>query len=64
MTDWNIEECGGYRIPPGLRLNLPAYFMRRFFRAGNPILLFEHLAATYGRMASYRSWPKLDRAGE
>lgn len=57
MTEWAIEECGGYRIPPGLRLNLPAYFMRRFFRVGNPILLFEHLAATYGRMASYRIGP-------
>jgi hypothetical protein len=35
-------------------MNLPFYLSRRFFRVGNPILLFEHLSATYGRMARYR----------
>ncbi|MGB0122511.1 MAG: cytochrome P450 [Silvibacterium sp.] len=54
---WIIEERHGYRFPPGLRLNLPLYLSRRFFRVGNPILLFEHLAATYGRMAYYRVGP-------
>lgn len=58
MTDaWTIEERGGYRYPPGLKLNLPFYLARRFFRVGNPILLFEHLASTYGRMAYYRVGP-------
>jgi cytochrome P450 len=54
---WKIEERNGYRFPPGLKLNLPLYLSRRFFRVGNPILLFEHLAATYGRMAHYRVGP-------
>jgi cytochrome P450 len=54
---WRIEEQNGYRFPPGLRLNLPLYLSRRFFRVGNPILLFEHLYATYGRMAHYRVGP-------
>src|ERR1700739_226348 len=54
---WKIEERNGYRFPPGLKLNLPLYLSRRFFRVGNPILLFEHLAATYGRMAHYRLGP-------
>ncbi len=43
-----------YRFPPGLRLNLPFYLLRRFFRPGNPIALFEHLAQSYGHMAHYR----------
>ena len=54
---WKIEERNGYRFPPGLKLNLPMYMSRRFFRVGNPILLFEHLAATYGKMAHYRVGP-------
>jgi cytochrome P450 len=60
MTDsdnWKIIERGGYRFPPGLRLNLPLYLGRRFFRVGNPIRLFEHLYATYGAMAHYRVGP-------
>lgn len=58
MSDpWVIEERGGYRFPPGLKLNLPLYVSRHFFRTGNPILLFEHMAATYGRMARYRIGP-------
>ena len=56
-SDWKIEERNGYRFPPGLKLNLPLYLSRRFFRVANPILLFEHLAATYGRMAYYRIGP-------
>jgi cytochrome P450 len=54
---WIIEERGGYRFPPGLKLNLPLYLSRRFFRVGNPILLFEHLTKTYGKMAHYRVGP-------
>ncbi|RXS98064.1 cytochrome P450 [Silvibacterium dinghuense] len=55
--EWVVLERDGYRFPPGLRLNLPLYLSRRFFRVGNPILLFEHLASTYGRMAHYRIGP-------
>jgi cytochrome P450 len=43
-----------YRFPPGLSRNLPFYLTRRFFRPGNPILLFEHLVATYGPVSHYR----------
>jgi cytochrome P450 len=54
---WVVEVRGNYRFPPGLKLNLPLYLTRRFFRVGNPILLFEHLTETYGRMAHYRVGP-------
>ena len=56
-SEWKIEQRNGYRFPPGLKLNLPLYLSRRFFRVGNPILLFEHLTATYGRMAHYKVGP-------
>lgn len=36
-------------------MNLPFYLLRRFFKPGNPIALFEHLTKTYGRMAHYRA---------
>ena len=49
-----IVERGAYRYPAGLKLNLPFYLFSRFFRASNPILLFEHLKATYGNIAHYR----------
>src|ERR1700750_770410 len=49
-----VIERGGYRYPPGLSLNLPFYLRRRFFRPSNPILLFQHLAQTYGRIAHYK----------
>jgi cytochrome P450 len=55
--NWIVEVRGNYRFPPGLKLNLPLYLTRRFFRVGNPILLFEHLTETYGRMAHYRVGP-------
>lgn len=51
---WIVKPRGAYRFPPGLKLNLPFYLVRRFFRPGNPILLFQHLVATYGRVAHYR----------
>src|SRR5882757_3912286 len=51
---WTVLERGGYRYPPGLSLNLLFYLRRRFFKPSNPILLFEHLAATYGRIAHYK----------
>jgi cytochrome P450 len=49
-----IIRRGEFRYPPGLRRNLPFYLFSRFFRANNPILLFEHLQATYGNIAHYR----------
>ncbi len=51
---WTVVERDGYRFPPGLQMNLPFYLLRRFFKPGNPIALFEHLTKTYGRMAHYR----------
>ncbi len=54
QKQWTVLEHDGYRFPPGLRLNLPFYLLRRFFKPGNPIVLFEHLARTYGHMAHYR----------
>jgi cytochrome P450 len=44
---------GRYVYPPGLRMNLPFYLFRKFFKPGNPILLFEHLRR-FGRAAHYR----------
>ncbi len=54
QQNWIVEQHGTYRFPPGLKLNLPFYLARRFFRPSNPILLFEHLVATYGRISHYR----------
>jgi cytochrome P450 len=54
QKQWTVLEYDGYRFPPGLRRNLPFYLLRRFFKPGNPIVLFEHLARTYGHMAHYR----------
>jgi len=48
-----IQTRGGHRLPPGLALNLPFYYLKKFFRPDNPILLFEHLAK-FGRAAHYR----------
>jgi cytochrome P450 len=55
--DWIVEERDGYRYPPGLKLNLPLYLSRKFFRPGNPIRLFEHLVATYGPVSHYKIGP-------
>jgi cytochrome P450 len=55
--DFIVEERDGYRYPPGLKLNLPLYLTRRFFKPGNPIRLFEHLVATYGPVSHYRIGP-------
>jgi cytochrome P450 len=54
QPDWTVIERGPYRFPPGLSLNLLFYLRRRFFKPSNPILLFQHLAATYGRIAHYK----------
>jgi cytochrome P450 len=49
-----VIHRGAFRYPPGLKRNLPFYLFSRFFRANNPILLFEHLQATYGNIVHYR----------
>ncbi len=54
---YKVIERNGYRLPPGLRRNLPFYLFSRFFRANNPILLFEHLVAEYGPVSHYRLGP-------
>ena len=51
---YKVIHRGQYRYPPGLQRNLPFYLFSRFFRASNPILLFEYLQATYGNIAHYR----------
>ena len=43
-----------YRFPPGLTRNLPLYLFNRFFKPGNPILLFEHLVREYGNVSHYK----------
>src|ERR1700679_2758414 len=48
------RQGGEFCFPPGLQRNLPLYLFRRFFRPGNPILLFEHLAKTFGSVSHYR----------
>lgn len=48
-----LVRRGRYIYPPGLRMNLPFYLFHRFFKPGNPILLFEHLRR-FGRAAHYR----------
>jgi cytochrome P450 len=48
-----LVRRGRYIYPPGLRFNLPFYLFRKFFKPGNPILLFEHMRR-YGRAAHYR----------
>ncbi len=42
-----------YRFPPGLQRNL-LWFAFRKFRPANPILLFQHLADTYGDIVHYK----------
>ena len=52
-----VIEHNGFRYPPGLRRNLPFYLFSRFFRASNPILLFEYLQQQYGSISHYRLGP-------
>jgi cytochrome P450 len=54
VKQYTIRQQGIYRMPDGLRMNLPLYILRRFFRPTNPIVLFEHMVATYGNASSYR----------
>ena len=41
-------------MPPGLKRSLPFYARKPWVKLGSPILLFEHLHATYGNIAHYR----------
>jgi cytochrome P450 len=54
IKNYTIRQQGIYRMPDGLRMNLPLYILRRFFRPTNPITLFEHMVKTYGNASSYR----------
>jgi cytochrome P450 len=45
-----------YRFPPGFQRNL-LWFALRKLRPANPILLFQHLAETYGDIAHYKIGP-------
>lgn len=53
-TEFPVVRRGKYRLPPGLKLNLPFYVARKFFNPGDPIKLFEHLEQTYGSTSHYR----------
>lgn len=53
-NEFPVVARGKYRLPPGLRFNLPFYITRKFFNPGDPLLLFEHLQRTYGSTAHYR----------
>ncbi|HEY6414267.1 MAG TPA: cytochrome P450 [Edaphobacter sp.] len=48
------EPHNEYRLPPGLKHSLPFYAFKPWVKLGSPILLFEHLHATYGNIAHYR----------
>jgi cytochrome P450 len=56
----DVRERSGermsYRFPPGFQRNL-LWFALRKFRPANPILLFQHLAETYGDIAHYKIGP-------
>lgn len=52
--DFPVVRRGEYRLPPGLKLNLPFYITRKFFNPGDPIKLFEYLQRTYGSTSHYR----------
>jgi cytochrome P450 len=43
-----------WRMPPGLKHPLQFYAFKPWVKIGSPILLFEHLHATYGNIAHYR----------
>jgi cytochrome P450 len=50
------QDRNGYRFPPGFQRNL-LWFALRKFRPANPIILFQHLAETYGDIAHYKIGP-------
>jgi cytochrome P450 len=50
------QSRGKYRFPPGLSRNI-LWFAFRKFRPTDPIILFQHLADTYGDIAHYKIGP-------
>lgn len=56
LTPPPAAATGGTNLPPGMERNL-LFFAWRKFRPKDPILLFEHLARTYGDIAHYRVGP-------
>jgi cytochrome P450 len=48
------KSATNWRTPPGLKHSLPFYAFKPWVKLGSPILLFEHLHATYGNIACYR----------
>ena len=50
------QDRKSYRFPPGFQRNL-IWFAFRKFRPANPIILFQHLAKTYGDIAHYKIGP-------
>jgi cytochrome P450 len=48
-----VQDQTTYRFPPGFQRNL-LWFALRKFRPVNPIVLFQHLADTYGDIAHYK----------
>src|ERR1700729_364812 len=50
------QDRTGYSFPPGFQRNL-LWFALRKFRPANPIILFQHLAQTYGDIAHYKIGP-------
>jgi cytochrome P450 len=54
IKKYTLRQQGPYRLPDGLKMNLPMYIFKRFFKPTNPIALFEHLIKTYGNASSYR----------
>ena len=49
----DVRGRAAYRFPPGFQTNLLWYAFRKF-RPANPVLLFQHLADTYGDIAHYK----------
>jgi cytochrome P450 len=50
-------SSSAYRFPPGLKYSLPWYAFRKF-RPGDPITLFQYLAAKYGDAVHYKLFGK------
>ncbi|MGA9507492.1 MAG: cytochrome P450 [Candidatus Sulfotelmatobacter sp.] len=50
------QDRKGFRFPPGFQRNL-LWFAFRKFRPANPIILFQHLAKSYGDIAHYKIGP-------
>ena len=48
------RQIGEWRLPPGLKRPLHLYVRRPWMNFGEPIPIFEHLHARFGRIAHYR----------